>query len=115
MLSIEELTYLDSTVTQIIVNTGVSRAKLTVLDLSRFSLLKVLEIGDHCFCYVKEVKLIGLNKLESVEIGKNSFTMKRGGSIPDLEFSTVPFDPILFCSKRGNSDMSGFVRSSCGI
>ena len=32
-----------------------------------------------------------------------------------LEFSTVPFAPILFCSKRGNSDMSGFVRSSCGI
>ena len=37
-------------------------------------------------------------------------------SIPAyLEFSTVPFAPILFCSKHGNSDMSGFVRSSYGI
>ena len=76
MLSIEELDCLSSTVTEIIVNTGVSNVKLTVLDLSRFSQLKVLEIGDHCFCYVKEVKLIGMSKLESVEIGKNSFTMK---------------------------------------
>ena len=36
-------------------------------------------------------------------------------TMQQLEFSTVPFAPILFCSKRGNSDMSGFVRSSCGI
>ena len=76
MSSIEELTYLSSTVTQIIVNTGVSGSKLTELDLSRFSLLESLEIGDYCFCYVKEVKLIGLKELKSVEIGKSSFTMK---------------------------------------
>ena len=86
MSSIEELTYLSSTVTQIIVNTGVSGSKLTELDLSRFSLLESLEIGDYCFCYVKEVKLIGLKELKSVEIGKSSFTMKRGGSIPDYGF-----------------------------
>ena len=87
MSSIEELDYLSSIVTQIIVNTGVSNVKLTELDLSRFHQLKLLEIGDHCFCYVKEVKLIGLSKLESVEIGKNSFTMKKGrGIIPDYGF-----------------------------
>ena len=84
---IEELDYLSSTVTQIIVNTGVSDIKLTELDLSRFHQLKVLEIGDHCFYYVKEVKLIGLKELKSVEIGKSSFTMKkRRGRIPDYGF-----------------------------
>ena len=84
--SIEELDYLSSTVAEIIVNTGVSGSKLTELDLSRFHQLKILEIGDYCFCYVKEVKLIGLSKLESVEIGKNSFTMKRRGRIPGYSF-----------------------------
>ena len=87
MSFIEELDYLSSTVTQIIVNTGVSDIKLTELDLSRFHQLKVLEIGDYCFYYVKEVKLIGLKELKSVEIGKSSFTMKkRRGRIPDYGF-----------------------------
>ena len=31
-------------------------------------------MGDECFEYVKEVKLIGLNQLEIVMIGKKSFT-----------------------------------------
>ena len=87
MSFIEELDYLSSTVTQIIVNTGVSDIKLTELDLSRFHQLKVLEIGDYCFYYVKEVKLIELNKLESVEIGNNCFEIKkRSGKDPDYSF-----------------------------
>ena len=49
----------------------------TALDLSFFSNLKVFEVGDYCFAYVEEVKLIGLDQLERVEIGKNSFTKKK--------------------------------------
>ena len=44
------------------------------LDLSFFSNLKVFEVGDYSFAFVDEVKLIGLNRLERVKIGKNSFT-----------------------------------------
>ena len=59
--------------TEIIVDNGVSESGLTELDLTRFSQLKRLEIGDHCFSYVDELKLIGMNELESVMIGENSF------------------------------------------
>ena len=44
------------------------------LDLGFMSHLRLLEVGDDCFEYVEEVKLIGLSKLERVVIGENSFT-----------------------------------------
>ena len=55
-------------------------ASLTVLDLSRFQYLKELVVGDEAFMNVNELKLIGLHYLESVEIGKNSFTQHKNGS-----------------------------------
>ena len=60
--------------TEIVVDDGVSDSGITGFDLSGFSKLKRLEIGNDCFSYVEEVKLIGLNELESVEIGEKSFT-----------------------------------------
>ena len=48
----------------------------TLLDLSLFSNLKVFGVGDYCFAFVNEVKLIGMKRLERVVIGKNSFTKK---------------------------------------
>ena len=50
---------------------------LSVLDLSRFVNLRELKVGDECFENVNEVKLIGLNQLERVVIGENSFTKKK--------------------------------------
>ena len=50
---------------------------IKTLDLSEFTQLKSIEIGDECFMYVNKVKLIGLNQLERVVIGKNSFTKKK--------------------------------------
>ena len=51
--------------------------RIKTVDLSLFSQLKSIEIGNECFMYVEEVKLIGLNQLEKVVIGKNSFTKKK--------------------------------------
>ena len=45
----------------------------TALALSFFSNLKVFEVGDYCFAFVEEVRLIGLNQLERVVIGKECF------------------------------------------
>ena len=50
---------------------------LTELDLSGFVNLRELKVGNECFMYVNEVKIIGLSELESVEIGKNSFTQHK--------------------------------------
>ena len=46
-----------------------------VLDLSFIPRLRVLEVGDDCFEFVKVVKLIGLSQLESVVIGRKCFTL----------------------------------------
>ena len=51
--------------------------ELGVLDMSRFVNLRELKVGDECFENVNEVKLTGLNQLENVVIGKNSFTKKK--------------------------------------
>ena len=47
---------------------------LTELDLRGFVNLRELKVENECFENVKEVKLIGLSELESVEIGMNCFT-----------------------------------------
>ena len=73
MLSIGDWNSLDFTVTEIIVGGGVSQPGLTELDLSRFRQLKHLVIGSFCFGFVSTLKLTGLNELESVVIGMNSF------------------------------------------
>ena len=61
---------------------------LTTLALSFFSNLKVFEVGDYSFSFVDEVKLIGLNQLERVVIGKNSFTREKNdcGNDPSRHF-----------------------------
>ena len=47
------------------------------LDFTEFVNLRELNVGNECFEYVREVKLIGLNQLEMVVIGKNCFTKKK--------------------------------------
>ena len=61
---------------------------LTTLALSFFSNLKVFEVGDYSFSFVDELKLIGLNQLERVVIGKNSFTREKNdcGNDPSRHF-----------------------------
>ena len=63
-------------------------SELSVLDLSRFVNLREFKVGDECFENVDEVKLMGLNQLESVVIGKNSFTKSkyRVGNDPNHHF-----------------------------
>ena len=77
--SVDELVSLDDSVAEIIIDNGVSDSNFTVLDLSRFTRLRRLEIGNHCMSYVTTVNITGLAELESVKIGKNSFTKSKNG------------------------------------
>ena len=61
----------------IVDNNAYNEKCFTALDLSSISNLKVFEVGDYSFAFVDEVKLIGLNRLERVVIGENSFTKKK--------------------------------------
>ena len=107
--TIHALTSLASTVTQIIIDNGVSQSDFTELDLSRFLQLKSLSVGDHCFSYVNEVKVIGLSELESVEIGENSFTKEKNswGDNPDRHFY-VKNCPKLKSLKMGRYSFSDY-------
>ena len=46
--------------------------------LHLFPALRELTVGDDCLHFVKEVKLIGLKRLEKVEIGRNCFRESEG-------------------------------------
>ena len=51
-----------------------NEAGWSVFDMSELKRLKSIEIGDDCFENVNEVKLMGMNRLESLVIGEKSFT-----------------------------------------
>jgi len=70
--------FLHSHIEELIVeNNSYNGREWTALDLSFMFNLRLLEVGDDCFKYVEEVKLIGLSKLEWVVIGKNTFTKEK--------------------------------------
>ena len=71
----EESQLLHSHIEELIVSSNSCNGReWTALNLSVMPLLRVFQVGKECFKYVDEVKLIGLNQLESVVIEKNSFT-----------------------------------------
>ena len=84
-----ELNALNTTVEDIIVDSNACNDEsFTALCLTRFVDLRVFAVGNECFENVDEVKLIGLNQLERVVIGKNSFTKKKNsyGNDPNRHF-----------------------------
>ena len=72
--SVDELMRMNKSVEMLIVDSDSCNDKrYTLLDLSSFSNLKEFEVGDYSCTFVNEVKMIGLNRLERVVIGMNSF------------------------------------------
>ena len=95
---------IDEHVNTIIVNDGCCNEEdLKVLDLSRFSALETLTIGDGCFNYVSKVSVVGLKKLKSVSIGANSFQNESNDS--ELVVSDCP---ELVSLSVGNESFKGF-------
>ena len=85
----EENQFLHNHIEELIVeNNSCNGPEWTALDLSFISHLRLLEVGDGCFEYVDEVKLIDLSRLERVVIGKNCFTKEKNdwGNDPNRHF-----------------------------
>ena len=63
-------------------------ANVTAFDLSVYPRLKSVTIGDYGFEYVNVFNITGLNELESVMIGMNSFTQCKNsaGNDPNRHF-----------------------------
>ena len=89
------------------------------LDLSKYPKLKSVTIGDECFMYVDEVKMIGLSELESVEIGMNSFTKKKNGSKNDpnrhFYLKNCPNLKSLNVGRYSFSDYTVIEIENCGL
>ena len=87
--NVEDLTNTNSYIGAIVIASYCCNdSELSVLDLSRFVNLREFKVGDECFENVNEVKLIGLNQLERVVIGKNCFTKCKNtaGNDPNRHF-----------------------------
>ena len=86
---------------------------VTVLDLSKYPKLKSVTIGDESFMYVNEVKITGLDELESVVIGNNSFTMMKNSfgnnSTRAFLLSNCPKMKSLKIGDYSFSDYSSFL------
>ena len=61
---------------------------ITAVDLSSFKFLRSVVIGNSCFKYVLAFSIVGLNWLESVSIGDNSFGSD-GSLLVGSEFKIV--------------------------
>ena len=69
---------IDSSITSIIIpNWTCNDIDYTIFDFSRFSIVESIEIGDECFGSVQTFKIDGLNRLKTIKIGINSFTLKK--------------------------------------
>ena len=69
---LEALTYYVEKVT--VVDECCNESGITAIDFTPCERLRELRVGDECFKNVNELKLVGLNALESVVIGENSFS-----------------------------------------
>ena len=48
-------------------------------EMSEYVRLRELIVGDECFQFVKDLRIVGLHALEKVEIGKECFCKASGG------------------------------------
>ena len=66
---------MNSSITSIVLSDWTCNdADYRVLDFSRFTRVKSINIGNDCFGSVQTFKIEGLNRLKTIKIGNNSFT-----------------------------------------
>ena len=102
VLNADDLENLPAHVKSITVN-ACEDYKKKVLDLSRFTELEELTIGDGCFNYVSQVSVVGLAKLKSITVGEGAFQCDQSDAA--LVVKNCP----LLCEVRvGNESFKAF-------
>ena len=90
MHSVSELNALDASTESIIVeNNSCNDDDFTELDLSRFTNLKSLIVGDYCFGSVTTMNVTGMQHLETIKIGMSNFN-SNGESDYSLSVKNCP-------------------------
>ena len=64
-------------ITEYVVGNDKCNGGANVMNLNQYTELRIISIGDESFYNVDELHIEGLNKLENVTIGMNSFTKKK--------------------------------------
>ena len=76
----KDFVLLDESVEVIEVKNGMCNNKaFEEWDMDEYVRLRELIVGDECFEFVKDLRIVGLNALEKVEIGKECFCEASGG------------------------------------
>ena len=74
-LTIKQFELMDSNITSLILpNWSCNDVNYTIFDISRFTLLESLEIGNDSFGSIESFLINDLPKLRNLKIGSNSFT-----------------------------------------
>ena len=75
-----DLLLIDTSITSIsIPHRSCNDNNCTIFDISRFTLLESIEIGDYSFGPVSTFEIDRLNRLQTIKIGQHSFTQKVNG------------------------------------
>ena len=76
----DDFVLLDESVELIEVKNGVCNDEsFDEWSMEEYVRLRELIVGDECFQFVKDLKIVGLNALEKVEIGRECFCKASGG------------------------------------
>ena len=76
----DDFVLLDENVELIEVKNGVcNNEAFEYWEMGDYLQLRELIVGDECFQFVKDLRIVGLNALEKVEIGKQCFCKASGG------------------------------------
>ena len=96
-------------VTNLIISSN-SCNELNSLNLNEYRYLKSIEIGNDCFMYVDIFSIDGLNELNLLKIGINSFTKKKNsyGNDSSRSFS------ILNCGELESIEIGRYSFSDYG-
>ena len=74
-LLFNELLTFDTAISSILISSySCNVMDCTILDFSRYTRVRSIEIGNDCFESVQTFKINGLNRLKTIKIGNNSFT-----------------------------------------
>ena len=78
MYNFDYIQAIDSTVSSIVLpNWTCNDLNYTTFDFSKYAALETLVLGNDCFGSVKTFKIDGLNRLKTIKIGINSFTLEK--------------------------------------
>ena len=73
-----DIEFLDKSITSLTIPSySCKETDNQIIDFSRFTQVKTIEIGDECFGSVKTFRIDGLNRLKTIKIGINSFTLEK--------------------------------------